>query len=100
MRLDTLRNSPITRTELFYQQRVLAPHKSWRRPLFYTLMTILAAYSIVVGMMSLSGGGVNEDVARVILSVFYLLMTLLHFRWMLRTLTLASSAVTREKRDN
>jgi hypothetical protein len=99
MILDTLKKSPITRTELFYQQRSQAPNRRWRRPLFYSLMTLLSLFSVIVGVITLSGGFVEEAPARVVLTVFYVLMIILHFNWMLRTLTLASAAVTREKRD-
>jgi hypothetical protein len=99
MTLGTLQNSVITQTELSYQWRAQTGRDGlWRRG-YIAVMTILALYSIVVGIVALSVRFDQTDVVRLILLFFYWMLVALHFGLMLLTLHLSAAAITREKRN-
>jgi hypothetical protein len=97
--LNALRNSPIARIEGFHQQRTNKSHATWRRLLLHSLYWILAAFCLIASFVAQSIGFLDNRPVRVILLVYYGLLIWLHFRLMLRTLSLSSSAITREKRN-
>jgi hypothetical protein len=99
MTFDTLKNSAIARTELFMQRRAQTKRRNWRHPALYGSMVLLGAFSIGTGLAALYIGFIDDRWIRMVLALFYLLLTLWHFGLMLRTLFLSSMAVTREKRD-
>jgi hypothetical protein len=97
--LDALQNSVITRMELSYHGRKETQHGHWRRRVYIVVMTLLAIFSIVAGVMKLSFGLPNTDVVRLVLIFFYWMLVALHFGLLLSTLHLSSAAITRDKRD-
>jgi hypothetical protein len=99
MILHTLKNSTITRMELFYQHR----GQSWRNPLVNIVdgvMTVFALYGIVVGIAALSFGINDRGEVRALLFCFYWALVTFHFGLMLKTLHRSAAAITREKRDS
>jgi hypothetical protein len=99
MVLNTLKDSAITRTELFYQQREQAPKRSFRR-VIHVLAVVLSVLCVIAGLISLETGRrfANETLLRAGLGGYYALVFGLHFMFVLRTLHLSSSAISRERR--